>query len=82
MYYQRFQVQQEVNSEFKLEDVNIDLNLPFLKLIHGTWLVEISKEIYRVLLKNAKLKWFKRQIFENRENQVSQNMRTSKSRNK
>ena len=26
----RFQVQQEVNSEFNLEDVNVNLNLTFL----------------------------------------------------
>ena len=49
-----FKVQQEVNSD--IEDVNVDLNLLLLKLIYGTSLLEISKEINRVLLKNAKLK--------------------------
>ena len=40
------------------------IKLSFLKLIYGTWLVKIAKEINRVLLKNAKLRWFKIQIFE------------------
>ena len=43
-----------MNSEFNFEDVNFDLKLLFLKLIYGTCLVEIAKEINRVLLKNAK----------------------------
>ena len=33
----RFQVQQEVNSEFNFEDVNVNIKLSFLKLIYGTW---------------------------------------------
>ena len=44
--------------------LKLDLKLLFLKLIYGTWLVEIAKEINRFLLKNAKLKWFKYKIFE------------------
>ena len=55
MYYQTFQVQLEVKSELNFVDVNVDLKLSPLKLIYGTWLVEISKEINRALLKNAKL---------------------------
>ena len=31
--------------------MNVDVKLSFLKLIYGTWLVEIAKEINRVLLK-------------------------------
>ena len=44
----------------------VDLNkLSLLKLIYGTWLVEIAKEINRVLLKNAKFqKWFKIENFQ------------------
>ena len=51
----RFQVQQEVNSEFNFEDVNVDLKLSLLKLIYGTWLVKVAKEINRVLPRKAKL---------------------------
>ena len=58
-----FQVQQEVNSELNFEDVNVDPKLSLLKLIYGTWLVEIAKEINRALLKYAKFKWFKMQNF-------------------
>ena len=38
----RFQVPTEVNSECNFEDVKVDLKLSFLKLIYGTWLVEIA----------------------------------------
>ena len=41
----RFQVQQEVNSEFNFEDVNVDLKLSLLNLIYATWLVKIAKEL-------------------------------------
>ena len=51
--YKCLRVQQEVNSEFNFEDVNVDLKLSFLKLIYGTWLVKISKEANHVLLKNV-----------------------------
>ena len=56
MYHKHFKVKQEVNSGFKFEDVNVDVRLSFLELSYGTWLVEIAKEINRVLLKNAKFK--------------------------
>ena len=59
----RFQVQQEVNSDVNFGDVNVNIKLSFLKLIYGTSLVKIAKEINCVLLKNAKLKWFKIQNF-------------------
>ena len=55
---QRFQVKQEVNSEFDFEDVNVDLKLSFLKLIYGTcnWLVEVVKPKNCVLLKKREIK--------------------------
>ena len=54
-----FLVQQEANSELNFEDLNV-AKLSFLKLIYGTSLVKIAKEINRVFLKNAKLKWFEK----------------------
>ena len=41
---ERFQVQQEVNSEFNLEDVNADLKLLFLKLIYDTLSVKLPRK--------------------------------------
>ena len=43
--------------------MDVDLKLSLLKIIYGTSLVKIAKEINRVLLKNAKLNWFKIQNF-------------------
>ena len=45
--------------------VNIGLKLSILKLIYGTLLVEIAKEINRVLLKNTKLKVIQNTNFKN-----------------
>ena len=38
-----FKVLQQVNSKFNFKDVNADLKLSLLKLIYGTWLVEIAQ---------------------------------------
>ena len=50
---QRFQVRQEVSSKINFENLNDDLKLSFFKVIYGTWLVEIDKEMNLVLLRNA-----------------------------
>ena len=47
-------VQQEVNGDFNFEDANVHLKLLLLKLIYGTSLGEIAKEINHSLLKNVK----------------------------
>ena len=53
----------QVNGEVNFEDMNVELKLLFLKLIYGTWLGEIAKEINPVLHKNVELKRFKIQNF-------------------